>query len=367
MGGAPPAPAPAARRLLYHSSWPAPAPGVRREAPEGHRVHVEAFSRGKDRQDPSVNDDQLVVLPGVGYAVIDGISDIGERRYQGLPPGRLAARLAQQAVARFLLDPAEREADPSRLLQRISADLRAARQRHGLLDAAPDGPGHRFGATLTLAVDRGSSFRFILIGDSGLRLDGREVTVVDSGLDRVTSSLRQEAYRVVRAAGGDQEACRRGGRACAFYGAAALTPAMQPWLDRPALAALRQASLERCRRQAPGVPVADAEWLVDRGIAGQGRFQNNTESPLSYAVVDGFAVPLALVRVMDRPRAGLRSIELFTDGYPRPGADPELAAWEAAFAEVERLDPERIDRYPSVKGSTARAWADDRTVVIVRP
>jgi len=31
-----------------------------------------------------------------------------------------------------------------------------------------------------------------------------------------------------------------------------------------------------------------------------------------------------------------------------------------------RRGAERIDRHPSVKGSTSRTWADDRTVVIVR-
>jgi hypothetical protein len=38
--------------------------------------------------------------------------------------------------------------------------------------------------------------------------------------------------------------------------------------------------------------------------------------------------------------------------------------WEEAFAEVERVDPEKIARYPAVKGSTARMNTDDRTVVI---
>jgi hypothetical protein len=140
---------------------------------------------------------------------------------------------------------------------------------------------------------------------------------------------------------------------------------MRPWLDAPTLAALRGASLERCRTRLPGVPTPDLERLLDRGITGQGEFQNNTASPLSYALLDGFDVPMELVRVIDRPRASLRSIELFTDGYFEPGATAELAAWEAAFAEVERVDPEKIDRYASVKGSTDRVRADDRTVVIV--
>lgn len=328
-------------------------------------MRIEAFSEGKDLDDPGANEDQLLVLPGRGYAVIDGVTDIGGRRYDGMRPGQVASRVVQQAVAGFLADPAEAEAHPDRLIPRVSTDLRAVYARYGLLDAARDDPARRFGATLTLAVDRGESFRLIVIGDSGARLNGRETTIVDSGLDQVTAALRCEAYRVVRAAGGDLEACRRVGRACASHGAGALTPEMRPWLDAPTLAALRGASLERCRTRLPGVPTPDLERLLDRGITGQGEFQNNTASPLSYALLDGFDVPMELVRVIDRPRASLRSIELFTDGYFEPGATAELAAWEAAFAEVERVDPEKIDRYASVKGSTDRVRADDRTVVIV--
>jgi len=84
-------------------------------------------------------------------------------------------------------------------------------------------------------------------------------------------------------------------------------------------------------------------------------------------VLDGFDIPISLVHVVERPRASLQSIELFTDGYFKPGATPDVAAWEAAFAEVEALDPEKIGAYPSVKGSAGRIRTDDRTVVIVHP
>ena len=121
----------------------------------------------------------------------------------------------------------------------------------------------------------------------------------------------------------------------------------------------------RCRARFPQAPVADIERLLERGISGQTRFQNNTVSPFSYGVLDGFDVPLPLVHVFDRPRESLRSIELFTDGYFKPAATPDVAGWEAAFSEVERLDPEKIDAYPSVKGTVGRMRTDDRTVVIV--
>jgi hypothetical protein len=328
-------------------------------------MRIEAFSRGKDRADPSGSEDQFLALPGRGYAVVDGVSDIGGQRYDGQRAGQAASRIVQHAVAKFLVDPAEAEADPGRLIRYVSAELRAAGARYGAPSAARGEPGGRFAATLTLAVDLGGWFRFILIGDSGLRLNGDEVTIVDSGIDRVTAALRQEAYRAVQGAGGDLAACRQVGRACAFHGAGVLIADMQPWLDAAGLTILRGAALARCRVQFPHVPQDHLERLLDRGIAGQGEYQNSAASPLGYAVLDGSDVPMDLVRVVDRPRASVRTIELFTDGYFEPGATADVAAWEAALAEVERVDPEKIARYASVKGSTPEAWTDDRTIVIV--
>ena len=81
--------------------------------------------------------------------------------------------------------------------------------------------------------------------------------------------------------------------------------------------------------------------------------------------LDGFDVLASLVHAFDRPRESLRSIELYTDGYFKPAATPDVAAWEAAFVDVERADPEKIDAYPSVKGTVGRTRTDDRTIVIV--
>lgn len=330
-------------------------------------MKIEAFSEGKQVGDPGANEDRFLVLPGRGYAVIDGATDISGRSYDGRHGGWIAAEATMRAVASFLADPDERDLRPEQLIGRIAAAIRDVYVRHGLLDAMRDAPARRFGATLALAAEVGDAFRFVLIGDSGLRLNGEERLVVDSGLDLVTASLRVAAYRLVGEAGGSLEERRRVGRACAFHGAAELRPTMRPWLDETARRRLYDASLAWSRARLPAVPEADLRALLDTGIDGQARFANNTASPLAYAVCDGFDIPLPLVSVFDRPRASVRSIELFTDGYFQPGAAPALADWEAAFAEVERTDPEKIGRYPSVKGSAPGLRTDDRTVVIVLP
>src|SRR5438270_9689765 len=117
-----------------------------------------------------------------------------------------------------------------------------------------------------------------------------------------------------------QEACgvaedsARVGRACAFYGAAKLHADMKPWLDESTRAELYKNCVAWCRARFPAIPVADIRLLLDMGISGQAQFGNNTASPFSYAVLDGFDIPPPLDRVFDRPRSAIRPIELFTDG-----------------------------------------------------
>lgn len=328
-------------------------------------MRIEAFSEGKNLDDPEANEDQFLVLPGRGYAVIDGVTDRTGHRYNGRLAGYIASRSVQQAVSRFLVD--NESIEPDRLIDALSAGIRAAYERNQALEIARENRARRFGATLALAAHQGDTMRFVLIGDSGLRLNGEEVWINDTGLDLVTSSLRQEAYRLVAEAGGSTADKVRVGRACVWHGATRLHPDQKPWLDETSLKTLYARALERSRTRFPAVPESDIRLLLDGGVmTGQTQFQNNTNSPLSYAVLDGFEVERSLVRVIDRPLSSIRSLELFSDGYFKPGATPDVASWEAAFEEVERDDPEKIERYPSVKGTVGRIRADDRTIVSVR-
>ena len=329
-------------------------------------MRFEAFSEGKNLDQPEANEDQLLILPGRGFAVIDGVTDISGREVGGVRTGRLAAGIVQRATAEFLCGTQAQDASPEALIAQVSTALREVYVRLGILDEVREHPPRRFGATLTLAIDRGDTFRFILVGDSGLRLNGDEVVVIDDGLDRVTATLRQQSYRLIDEAGGGLEAKRAVSRLASYHGAARLHPDMHPWIDPTSLKLLHQRSLAACKARFPDVPEADIVRLLNHGISGQTHFQNNTASPFSYSVFDGFEIPIELVGVIDRPRASLRTIELYTDGYFKTGETPDVASWEAAFDEVERDDPEKIGAHMSVKGSAARMRTDDRTIVVAR-
>ena len=63
-------------------------------------MRIEAFSEGKNLDDPEANEDQFLSSRG-GYAVIDGVTDITGRRYEGMRTGRLASRIVQRGGRRF--------------------------------------------------------------------------------------------------------------------------------------------------------------------------------------------------------------------------------------------------------------------------
>lgn len=328
-------------------------------------MRIEAFSEGKNLDDLAANEDQLFILPGRGYAVIDGVTDRTGHRYEGMLAGQLAGLIVRDAAASFLLDPANRDVEPEKLVIHVTRAIQAAYARFELAEEARRRPARRFGATLALAAHVGDRLRTVLVGDSGVRFNGEELHLIDPGLDKITAGIRQAAWRLLEAAGAPEVDRHRVSRACVFHGLARLHPDMRPWLDETGLANLREAYIEEATACHPEVPKADIEALTDGGIIeGQGQFQNNTKSPLSYCVLDGFAVPMKLVQVIDHPARDIHTLELFTDGYFTPAALPTIANWEAAFAEVERRDPLKLHHHPSVKGTTGRIRADDRTIVI---
>ncbi len=326
-------------------------------------MKIEAFSQSRDPDRPDANEDAWLVVPGRCLAVIDGVTDRTGSRFDGVTSGRIASRAVVAALKSFAEDPAEHAAEPRKLVTALSGALRAEYARYGLAEATRNDRSRRFGATLAAAIAVGDTVRFIRIGDSGIRIDGRDVLVDETWVDRVTSSIRQAVY--ARFAAEDAAVRATLARACVFNGLGALPPAAGERIGEADRVALRVSALERARRAVPQAEAADLAAIIDGGVVrGQVRFTNVDRPPFGYGVLDGYDVPDGLIACEDRPRAGLRSIELFTDGYFKIPDAVSLAAWEAAFAEVEREDPEKIGRYPAPKGSLGRLRTDDRTVIV---
>lgn len=329
-------------------------------------MHLQAFSAAKDPDRPEANEDRFVVVPDRLYAVIDGVTDRTGRRYGDRTGGRLAAETVERALLALALDDDFRSIDAAGLIERLDRAFRAAYARYGVLDAAAKSDADRIGSTLALAVDRGDRLAFFLIGDSGVRLNGRETIVHDKDLDYITATLRGFAYRRVARAGADAAQTELASRALCWRGTRKMPDEAKAWLKDADLEAIRQEALAKLVLDLPGIPAADMTRLALDGIVGaQGAYQNRADHPLGYACLDGYGPSPAAVERFERPKSEVASFELYTDGYFALPDQPTISSWEAKADEVERVDFAKVDEYASTKGSLGRIRADDRTVVIV--
>ena len=101
--------------------------------------------------------------------------------------------------------------------------------------------------------------------------------------------------------------------------------------------------------------------MIGEGISGQRAFANRADLGLGYGVIDGFGTPDAFIIARRFPLAGLREVELFSDGYFHVPEESGLDAFEAAHAWVEQVDFDKLGRFASMKGSSADQATDDRS------
>ncbi len=327
-------------------------------------MHVEAFSAGKNPAEPEANEDRFVLLPGRAYAVIDGVTDRTGTYYEGRSSGRIAAEVVRAALERTLAGDGDPGIEPEALLELVTREIADVYRKLGLVEQVRSQPNLRFGATLALFRHRAACDEVMLVGDSGIRLDGSRVIQVDKPLDAITASLRVATWRKLEQDGSDAATCNRIARQVVFHGAGQGVDALEGHLDARALAEIAASAVARNAGRFPHLPVPAIQALVEGGIVhGQFVHQNNATSPLGYSGVDGFAIPARHVTIERFPPGSIRRIELFTDGYFKHAESFGVAAWEAAADEVERVDPDRLGSYESVKGSQGSIRADDRTYV----
>lgn len=333
---------------------------------------LEAFTLGKKFGHPETNEDSLVVMPNMGYAVIDGVTDRNGTRYGGMLSGQYASRTVQRAIEAFLLaqglpdKPELQFQGGEHFVDYLGKAIHAGYVAHGALAAVEADWKLRGGCTVMAAMLIGDRLEVVAVGDSGIRINGNDTLQVLKPLDDVTAILRREAWHYFQALGHSDEECDRFSAAMTWQGtqnqtAGSVTAAPE------VIATIEQRALDACRTHLPQVPEHELLLLIQHGIAhGQGKFQNVTEPVLGYGGIDGFAIPSRFVETRSYALAEIDTIELFSDGYFKPGSEFGVASWEAAFAEVEAEDVHKIGRYMSTKGTTATQLTDDRSYLGVR-
>lgn len=333
---------------------------------------LEAFTLGKKFGHPEANEDSLVVMPNLGYAVIDGVTDRNGTRYGGMLSGQFASRAVKRAVETFLL--AQGQANQPDLQFRggehfvdyLGKAIHAGYVANNAVAAVEADWKLRGGCTVMAAMLIGNRLEVVAVGDSGLRINGSDMLQVLKPLDDVTAILRREAWQYFAALGRPVEDCDKFSAAMTWQGTQN-QPGGSVTADGEVIATIEARALAACRQHLPDVPEQELLLLIQHGIAhGQGHFQNVTEPVLGYGGIDGFPVPARYVETRSYPLAEVETIELFSDGYFKPGSGFGVSSWEAAFAEVEAEDVHKIGRYMSTKGTTASQLTDDRSYLGVR-
>ena len=327
---------------------------------------IEAFSEAKDPSAPQTNEDRLVILPGRAYAVIDGVTDRLGTRYDGVLSGQYAAMIVKGALEHMLSAP-ELPTDGLAIVRELTRQISCAYEAHGMLERAQANRNVSLAAALALVLVNATTFDIILVGDSGVRINGKKTIRVEKDLDLITSTLRREAWPVIGRKVSDPILHERISRQITWQGTRQPIEGLDNALDADDLVEIERLALEANVHALPHVAQSDIANLVTGGIANaQGGYQNDPSKSLGYSILDGFPVPENLIQIESVSRDGVETIEIFSDGYFKPGDGFGVAAWERAFAEAERDDPAKVLLYPSPKGSIGSTWADDRTYLGVR-
>ncbi|MBU3739535.1 MAG: hypothetical protein FGM55_11345 [Rhodoferax sp.] len=308
--------------------------------------------RYRDLSQPG--DDVLLVLPQILYAVFDGATDTAGVLIDGESPGRMAARQAALAMLRYASAPHGSPASAGDLMVLMNESIASALAGAGSV---------RAGTTVALVEDVGDQFRFLIVGDSGIRINGTELLRIHKDIDLIYAAGRQALLRLLQARGWSGDALEQQARHLIFKGFAAAGPQVLSAQDTQDLLVQAQAVCES-RLQPDAVP--EVPRLLLAGIAGgQYGYCNRAGHSLGYAVLDGTHTQGPDVLSLSRPKREVRSLELFTDGYLSCPAGSTVRDWEDEFARVEGVDFHKCGAFAGVKGSTSTLFSDDRTVLTV--
>lgn len=316
---------------------------------------IESCSIPKTRDLSRPGDDVLAVLPGRLYAVFDGVTDASGNQVQGMSPGRFAAGQAALTMMTHAMGPDRDSQTPAEWL--VSMNL-AIRQGLGKSWSV------RVGTTAAVVEDAGGdNLRFLIVGDSGIRINGHELIWLTKDVDLIYTAGRVAIFRQLAASGLTGDALEARTRQLVVAG---LSGAAHCGLAPSAVAAIVDDAQRSCAPRLKPDAVNLVADLLHAGIAGgQSAYCNRLGHSLGYAVLDGGQTRGPGLLSFSRPKSSVHSIELFTDGYMSCPQGARVPDWEAEFFRVEAEDFTKTAAYASAKGSTSTTFSDDRSVLVV--
>ena len=317
---------------------------------------IESASIPKFRDRSQAGDDLFVVLPQRLVAVFDGATDAAGVLVDGATPGRFAASLAANAMVQIASSAQRGTLTPEQWLEAMNKAIRL-----GLAHA--DASQVLAASTAAIIEDSGDLLRFLIVGDSGIRINGRETFRFAKDIDVLYTAGRVAVFEWLRRQGHSGDRLEAATRELVFRG---LGQRGRGLLDQREVAKIITTAQAACANRLQPDALEMIEQMLLCGIAGaQYQFCNRPDHSLGYGVLNGATTCGPDVLSFTRRKSEVHSVELFTDGYLTCPIGTQLADWEAEFLRVEQADPSKISLHPGVKGSSSEYFSDDRTVVTV--
>lgn len=313
-------------------------------------MRIELVTQPKYRDSARLGDDVVLLLPGAVAAVFDGATDPKGTIVNGSGAGRFAAQCVASLSATLFADPDNRRLPLTEMITVLARGLARATDPLGL-EIRPS-------TTLALALDLGDAWRLVILGDSGIRLNGSRVLVHHKKVDEVSTQARVALFHHLATRFDDKDTLELAVRRAIFLGLdLAMADGVIQQQDADAIVAQAVRATETADH-------ADTVRVFLRGgIRTQHLHGNTTGDPFSFDTMNGTEPTFAKIIDETHAKADVHTIEIFSDGYLTLPEATDAAAWEAAFRQAEAEDFHNIGRHATVKGATSAEHFDDRTLV----
>ena len=315
-------------------------------------MNFDLFSRSKYRANDKLGDDVTLVLPGVCFGVLDGATDVEGRNLNGIPYGRVASMVASQILTEILLPYRNREKDAETLLVDLCTSYERAFEDYDL-DQLP-------ATTVAMAIDCDTNWRFLSLGDSGIRINGERVLKHEKLIDSISTEVRVLIFKILAEKFDDPDQHELMTRQAIFLGLAEARS--RGLLSEDIVERLIEETIENLKLFRISKIVRDFLLL---GIRQQHQFSNSDENKLCYDIVSSRKPVLGQWVEEIVPKKEVKTIEIFSDGYASYPKEVSIVAWEKEFSRCDKVDFFRIDEFAAVKGGTSSEFFDDRTLIVV--
>lgn len=315
-------------------------------------THFSSLSVGKKNDSNYQSGDSILFVQNRIYGVFDGVSSIKQHIDGIVDAGAGAATTCVKAALSYVMNNKQIDFNLFDFVNQLSADLKNESDMESKIQ-------YRFGTTASLALQGRDKLLFLIVGDSGVRINGSETIQFKKPIDDIFSIARSVLLeqRVLPTSNPSD-----------FY--------FHELIVREMLfnGIKRTSDIDDVMNVIPlkmNFPYDFNQWddiyqLLLNGIMNyQHRFSNRSGHYLGYAVLNGDAVHgsdyLTFVRDID----SVKTLEFFTDGYMTCGDEVSIQSWEKSWTDLEKLDPYKIDKYKNIKCSIPGELWDDRSLLII--